>query len=59
MKISKKKLLDDHETLGSLFESLCLRDLQIYAESIEGKLFHYRDGDGREIDAIVELPDGR
>ena len=52
-------LLGDPNTMGLLFESMCERDLQIYASAIGGKLFHYRDAKGREIDAIVELADGR
>lgn len=52
-------LMNDLETFGFLFESMCMRDLTVYAESFGGKLFHYRDGEGREVDAIVELPDGR
>lgn len=59
LRASPEMLSDDHRTLGFLFEALCERDLQIYAESLGGTLGHYRDGDGREIDAIVELPDGR
>ena len=46
------------ETLGFLFEALCERDLKIYAESFGGALYHYQDYKGREIDAVVELPDG-
>ncbi len=38
---------------------MCERDLRIYASSIGGRLFHYRDGKERGIDAVVELPDGR
>jgi predicted AAA+ superfamily ATPase len=52
-------LLNDLETYGFLFESLAIRDLRIYAESIGGKVFHYRDHSGLEADAIVHLPDGR
>jgi predicted AAA+ superfamily ATPase len=52
-------LLNDLETYGFLFESLAVRDLRIYAESIGGKVFHYRDHSGLEADAIVHLPDGR
>ncbi len=52
-------LLGDLETLGFLFESLCERDLKIYAESFGGTLYHYQDYQGREIDAVVELPDSR
>lgn len=49
---------DDEETFGFLFEGMCERDLQIYAEASNGNLFHYNDGK-REIDAIVEMPDKR
>jgi len=53
-----ERLLNDLRTFGFLFESLCIRDLRIYAESIGAQLFHYRDATGREIDAVIELPDG-
>lgn len=52
-------LMQDLKTFGFLFEALCERDLRIYAEAAGGHLFHYRDYAGREIDAVVELPDGR
>jgi len=52
-------LLNDIETLGFLFEALCERDLKIYAESFGAKLYHYQDYAGREIDAVIELPDGK
>lgn len=52
-------LMGDLNTLGFLFEALCERDLAIYAQACGGGLYHYRDGNDREIDAIVELPDGR
>jgi predicted AAA+ superfamily ATPase len=59
MGLTKEKLLNDLKTFGFLFEAMCERDLQIYAEANGGRLFHYRDGRGGEIDAVVELPDGR
>lgn len=52
-------LLNDLETLGFLFEALCERDLSIYAASFGGKLYHYQDYKNKEIDAIVERPDGQ
>ena len=52
-------LMNDLETYGFLFESLAVRDLRIYAESLGGKVFHYRDHSGLEADAVVHLPDGR
>lgn len=59
LKVTPSSLLGDLETLGFLFEALCERDLRIYAESFGGALYHYQDYRGREIDAVVELPDGR
>lgn len=55
---TQEKLLNDLETFGFLFEALCERDLKIYTESFDGELYHYQDYAGREIDAVVELPDG-
>lgn len=57
--ISKNVLMNDLNTCGLMFESLCEHDLDIYAHSIGGKLFHYRDGRNREIDAVIEMQDGR
>jgi predicted AAA+ superfamily ATPase len=51
-------LLSDLETLGFLFEALCERDLKIYADSFDAKVFHYQDYQNNEIDAVVEMPDG-
>lgn len=59
LKATPQSLLGDLETLGFLFESLCERDLRIYAESFGGELYHYQDYRGREIDAVIELPDGQ
>jgi predicted AAA+ superfamily ATPase len=58
LKVTPDKLLGDLETLGFLFEALCERDLRIYAESFGANLYHYQDYANREIDAVVELPDG-
>jgi len=57
--LTKDVLLNDLNTYGFMFEAMCERDLQIYAYVNGGKLNHYRGGKGREIDAIVEMPDGR
>ncbi|MDR1015135.1 MAG: DUF4143 domain-containing protein [Coriobacteriales bacterium] len=56
---SAGRLLQDHATLGLLFETLCYRDLNVYAQPIGGQLYHYKDSSGHEIDNIVVLPDGR
>lgn len=52
-------LLDDFETFGLLFESLCIHDLRVYASALGGSLYHYRDKTGLEADAVVVLDDGR
>jgi len=59
LRATPKRLLSDFNTFGLLFESLCIRDLRIYAESIDGNVYHYRDKNDLEIDAIVQLGDGR
>ena len=58
LKATPTSLLGDLETLGFLFEALCERDLRIYAESFGASLYHYQDYKNREIDAVIELPDG-
>ena len=56
--LNEDGLINDLETMGFLFEALCERDLWIYAQALGGKLFHYQDYNGKEIDAIVEMPNG-
>ncbi len=52
-------ILNDFKTFGFLFESLCTRDIRVYAQAIDGDVFHYRDKSGLESDLIVRLRDGR
>jgi predicted AAA+ superfamily ATPase len=59
LRANSDSLLSDFNTFGLLFESLCIRDLRVYAQSIDGEVFHYRDKNGLEADAIVHLKDGR
>jgi predicted AAA+ superfamily ATPase len=54
-----ERLMDDMNTLGFVFEGLCLRDLLIYASVDDTSVFHYRDDTGLEADAILEKTDGR
>jgi len=54
-----KMLEKDVKTAGLLFESLCYRDICVYSDELGGKVYHYRDNTGLEIDNIMELPDGR
>ena len=51
-------LLKDFETFGFLFESMCMRDLRIYAEQLNGEVFHYHDQYGLESDAVIRLNNG-
>ncbi len=59
LKATPESLLRDLNTLGFLFESLCIRDLKIYAESFGAEVYHYQDYANREMDAVISLPDGR
>ena len=54
-----ESLLRDLPTLGLLFETLCVRDLRVYAQALRGEVLHYRDVSGLEADAVVSLRDGR
>jgi predicted AAA+ superfamily ATPase len=59
MRMNPDGLLKDFSYFGFLFESLCTRDMRIYAQAIDGDVFHYRDKSGLESDMIVRLRDGR
>ena len=59
MRVNAIGLLHDWNTFGFLFESLCTRDMRVYAQSNDGEIFHYRDKDQLEVDLIVSLNDGR
>lgn len=58
-----ERLLSEGQTFGLLFESLCMHDLAVYASAMQNAssipLFYYRDSDGLEVDAVIELRDGR
>ena len=57
--IGPKDLTNDLNTIGLLFETLCVRDLRVYAESIGGNVLHYRDKSGLECDTVIHLKNGR
>ncbi|MDH6306495.1 putative AAA+ superfamily ATPase [Parabacteroides sp. PF5-5] len=59
MRINPERILKDFETFGFLFESLCVRDMRIYAQINDGDVFHYHDKSGLEADMVVVLRDGR
>lgn len=52
-------LMADLKTFGFVFENLCVRDLRVYAESLNGNVYHYRDSRGLECDAVVHLRNGQ
>lgn len=51
-------LIKDLNTMGLFFETMCVRDLRVYAESIDGEVYHYRDKSGLECDTVVHLRNG-
>jgi len=59
MSTNAKGILQDFETFGFLFESLCTRDLRVYAQAMDGVVFHYRDKSELEADLVIRLNDGR
>ena len=58
MGLGPKDLIIDLNTMGLFFENLCVRDLRVYAQSIGGEIYHYRDKNGLECDAVVHLRNG-
>lgn len=56
--IQEKDLINDLNTFGLLFETLCVRDLRVYADSLGGEVFHYRDKSGLECDTVIHLKNG-
>lgn len=57
--IGPQDLLNDLNTFGLIFETLAVRDLRTYAEALKGTVYHFRDKNGLECDAVVHLRDGR
>ena len=56
--IGPQDLVADLKTFGFLFETMCVRDLRVFADAIGGTVYHYRDKDGLECDAVVHLRNG-
>lgn len=52
-------LMNDLNTMGFFFETMCVRDLRVFAEALNGKVYHYRDKSGLECDAVVHLRNGQ
>ena len=57
--IGPSDLVNDLNTMGFFFEAMCVRDLRVFAEALNGKVYHYRDKNGLECDAVVHLRNGQ
>lgn len=57
--LGPQDLIQNLHTMGLFFENLCIRDLRVYAESLNGTVYHYRDKNGLECDAVVHLRNGQ
>lgn len=56
--IGPQDLINDLNTFGLFFETMCIRDLRVYTDSLDGSVYHYRDKNGLECDAVVHLKNG-
>jgi predicted AAA+ superfamily ATPase len=56
--IYPQDLINDLNTFGLIFETMCIRDLRVYADALGGQLYHYRDKNGLECDAVIHLNNG-
>lgn len=57
--VGPNDLLNDLKTLGLFFETMCIRDLRVFAGALDGEVYHYRDKNGLECDAVVHLRNGK
>ncbi len=59
LRIGPDDLVNSLSTFGLIFETLCIRDLRVYAQSLDGDVYHYRDNNGLECDAVIHLRNGK
>ncbi len=59
LRIGPSDLINDLKTFGLLFETLAVRDLRVFADYLDGQVYHYRDKNGLECDAVVHLANGK
>lgn len=59
LRIGPEDLLNQVIDFGFFFETLCIRDLRIYADALDGDVYHYRDSNGLECDAVIHLRNGK
>ena len=57
--IGPNDLINDLNTFGFICETLCIRDLRVFADALDGQVYHYRDKDGQECDAVIHLRNGQ
>ena len=57
--IGPDDLIGDLNTMGLLFETMCVRDLRVYAEALDGSIYHFRDKNNLECDAVMHLRNGK
>ena len=58
MQLQRWDLIGDLNTFGLFFETMCIRDLRVFADALNGKVYHFRDKTGLECDAVVHLRNG-
>ena len=58
LNLTEESLIGDLETFGLMFEAMVERDLKVYASSFDANYYHYQDYQKREINAVIEMPDG-
>jgi hypothetical protein len=58
MGIGPGDLMNDLKCFGLIFETMCIRDLRVYSQGLRGDVYHYRDKNGLECDAVIHLPNG-
>ena len=58
LSLQSDDLMRDLNTFGLFFETLCVRDLRVYADALDGEVYHFRDKNGLECDAVVHLRNG-
>lgn len=56
--LGPQDLMEDLNTFGLLFETMCIRDLRVFADVLNGNVYHFRDKTGLECDAVLHLRDG-
>ena len=56
--VSPADLTQDLTTMGLMFETMAVRDLRVYADTLDGRVYHYRDRSGLECDAVIHLRNG-